>query len=242
MNTEERLTDALAEFDQVEPSPDLFDRVERSVALDLAYRRRARWSGGVGLAGVSIVVAFLWLSIGSDGTILGWSVLVAELALLASAVVILGRVIPRFGRIFIADVFRLDPRTGSGFLRLHDVAFLLVAAGYVIGWSWHPQMSGRPDAVEAIRFLLDRIGGLLLLMGALHAVTLVALPVIGLVFGATVRMRARAAAGPTAPPEDPRAVQADRYARLVVWIVGGWVVVLLLVGLGIVVGVGISAG
>ena len=42
MNVERRLREALSEFDVVEPAPDLFRRVELSVAEDLVRRRPLR--------------------------------------------------------------------------------------------------------------------------------------------------------------------------------------------------------
>jgi hypothetical protein len=77
-------------------------------------------------------------------------------------------------------------------------------------------------------------------MGALHAVTLMVLPVVGLLFGTIVRGHARAGAGTAAPPEDPMAVAADRYARLVVWGVAAIVGIVLLVGIGLAAGIGLS--
>ena len=241
MTIEQRLTDALAEFDRLEPSSDLFERVEASVARDRAFRLRARRFASAGLMGVAAIVAFLAVMIDWQAeTIRGWAVLVAELAVLGTTVVVLGRVIPHFGRAYVSEVFRLDRQTGTNFLRLHDVAFHLVFGGYVVGWAWHPEMSGQPSMYDAIEFLIVRTGGLLLLMGVLHAVTLMLLPVVGLVFGAIVRDHARAAAGDEAPPEHPSALQADRYARLVVWGVGAWVVIQILVGIGLLAGIGLS--
>lgn len=241
MSVEDRLIDALSEFDRVEPSIDLFARVEESVVRDRTNRRRVRQFAAAGISGVVTVVAFLWMMIDrQDGTIRGWAVLAAELAVLLTLVVVLGRIIPRFGRAYVADVFRLDSGTASHFLRLHDVAFHLVFGGYILGWLWHPEMSGQPDMYDAIEFLIVRTGGLFLLVGVLHALTLMMLPVIGLVFGAGVRDHARSTAGEAAPPEDPGAVQADRYARFVVWAVGALVVILVLVGLGLVAGLGIA--
>ena len=241
MSVEDRLVDALSEFDRVEPSPDLFARVEASVEQDRMHRRRvARFATG-GVAATVIVVAFLWAATDSaSGTISGWAVFAAQLVILITIVVVLGRVIPRFGRIYVADVFRLDPGNADRFLRLQDLAYHLVFAGYVVVFAWHREMAGSADVVEASRFLLDRIAGLLLLMGLLHAVTLMALPVIGLVFGTIVRDHARSLAGDDAPPPDPRAVQAARFGRLIVWIIAGLVVVWLLVNVGLAVGIGIS--
>jgi hypothetical protein len=241
MRLEDRLVDALSEFDRVEPAPDLFARVEASVERDRLYRRRVRRFAFTGLAATMVVAAFLWASTDrTHATISGWAVFVAQLVILTTAVVVLGRIIPRFGQAYVSDVFRLDPRTAKSFLRLHDVAFHLVFGGYVVILSWHRQMAGPADIVEAIRFLLDRTAGLFLLMGLLHAATLMTLPVIGLVHGTIVRDHARALAGEAAPPADPQAVRAARIGRMVVWIIGGIVVVQALVGLGLLAGLGLS--
>ncbi len=241
MSVEDRLVDALSEFDRVEPSPDLFTRVEASVEQDRLHRRRVRRFIAAGLSATTAVVAFLWVSTDREGgTISGWAVFVAQLAILVTAVIVLGRIIPRFGQAYVSDVFRLDPATARSFLRLHDVAFHLVFGGYVIILAWHRQMAGSPATGEAIRFLLDRIAGLFLLMGMLHAATLMALPIIGLVHGTIVRDHARTIAGDAAPPPDPRAARAARIGRMIVWIIGGIVVVQALVLLGLLAGLGLS--
>lgn len=241
MSIEDRLVDALSEFDRVEPSPDLFARVEASVEQDRLHRRRvARFAIG-GIAATVIVIGFLWTATDSaSGTISGWAVFAAQLVILITIVIVLGRVIPRFGRIYVSDVFRLDPGTAARFLRLQDVAYHLVFAGYVVILAWHREMAGPADVTEAIRFLLDRIAGLFLLMGVLHAATLMALPVIGLVFGTIVREHSRSVAGGDAPPPHPKAEQAARVGRMIVWIIAGLVAVWLLVNVGLLVGIGIS--
>ncbi len=69
---------------------------------------------------------------------------------------------------------------------------------------------------------LERIGGLLLAMGILHAITIAALPVIGLVFASNWRRAVRAELGPDAPPPDPQAERADRIVRIIVWAVAAF--------------------
>ena len=241
MNVEGRLIDALSEFDRVQPSRDLFARVEGSVERDRLHRRRVRCSAGSGAAAITSVVAFLALATDdTTGRIAGWAVFVAQLAVLVTAVVVLGRIIPRFGQIYVADVFRLDPATGPKFLRLQDVAYHLIFSGYVIVLSWHREMAGPVEATEAMRFLLDRTAGLFLLMGLLHAATLLTLPVIGLVFGTIAREHSRKLAGDAAPPEDPDARHAARVGRFVVWIMAVVIVIQFLFGFGLLAGLGIA--
>lgn len=241
MSVEDRLVNALSEFDRVEPAPDLFARVEASLQKDQLHRRRVRRLATAGLAATMAAAAFLWASTDRAGTtISGWAVFIAQLVILTTIVAVLGRNIPRFGQVYLSDVFRLDPGTARSFLRLHDVAFHLVFGGYVIILSWHRLMAGPTDTGEALRFLLDRIAGLLLLMGLLHAATLMALPVIGLVHGTIVRDHARRVAGGAAPLPDPQAVQAARIGRMIAWTIAGIVVVVALVGVGLVAGLGLS--
>ena len=241
MNVETRLVDALAEFDRVEPSPDLFARIEGSVERDRQHRRRVRRFAAGGLAAAATVIAFLWAATDTaTGTIPGWAVFIAQLVILITVVIVIGRVIPRFGQVYVSDVFRLDPGTARSFLRLQDVAYHLVFSGYIVILAWQRQMDGSPDVIEALRFLLDRTAGLFLLMGLLHAATLMVLPVIGLVHGTLVREHARATAGGLAPPEDPRAAKAARLGRMVVWVIAGYVVIQFLIGLGLLAGMGIA--
>ncbi|MEE8491152.1 MAG: hypothetical protein V3S60_05885, partial [Acidimicrobiia bacterium] len=67
--------------------------------------------------------------------------------------------------------------------------------------------------------VLERIGGLLLVMGILHALTIAVLPVMGLIFASNWRRSARAALGSEAPESDTGAEKADRVATVIVWLV-----------------------
>ena len=60
MSVERRLRETLAAFDAVEPAPDLFQRVERSVAEDLVRRRRiGRWvAGAIGGVVIGLVTEY----------------------------------------------------------------------------------------------------------------------------------------------------------------------------------------
>lgn len=239
MSVEERLVDALSTFDEVEPSVDLFERVDLSVARDSQYRRAVlRYATGGGVVGLAVTL-LVW-SASDTGTIVGWAVLVAELLLLGAVAVAFGRLVPRFGRIFVEDVFWLRRSTATSFLRLQDTALHLIVSGYIVGWSWNPRMATRADLGDALGFLLDRTAGLLLLLGLLHAATLVALPIVGLVHASAVRHHSRASAGPSAPEVDPRAATADRYARSIVWSLVGVAGVSLLVAVGVALGLGIA--
>lgn len=61
------------------------------------------------------------------------------------------------------------------------------------------------------------IGGLLLLMGLLHGITIFVLPLVGLIFSANWRRAARFEMDEP-PPPDPRAERAEKVVRILVWI------------------------
>ncbi len=114
-----------------------------------------------------------------------WWVLESITAVILIAVVVtLGPLIKRFGKSYAADVFRANPRTGKSYLVLMDFAYYLIFGAYIlfaIRWApddgWEQQVNS--DQVQASVF---RLGGLLLLMGLLHGLNVLSLPVIGRIF------------------------------------------------------------
>lgn len=245
MSLERRIIEALGEYDGFEPSPDLFGRVQRSLEQDEAHRRRVRRSAiAVIVAGLTVA---LFLDVVSDRTSAGtlvaplWALELLETVLMVSLVVVIGPLIRRFGGIFIEDVFRLDPDTGRRFLRLLDVAYYLVFSGYTLVSVQFVGLSRTWALGFLMSVLAERIGWLLLLMGMLHAVTIAALPALGLVFSSSVRRSARELAGPDAPPVSPGAVRAETVARLIVWVVAAVVVVGGIFAFGLVLGIGMGA-
>ncbi len=169
-----------------------------------------------------------------------WGIRAIESAILIGLTVALGPAIRRFGVLFVEDVFPSSPDTGARFLRLIDVAYYLVFVGYVLSGIVLRNAGQELPITSLLRTLLDRVGGLLLLMGLLHAATIAVLPLIGLLHASTVRRHRRVALGAAAPPPSPRAEQAERLVRLIVWLVVAAAVVQVLVGVGVVIGIGIS--
>lgn len=238
MSLERRLRETLAAFDTVEPAPDLFRRVERSVADDLDRRRRIRWwaIGAVGALSLAVLVIAGFATVSPTGTIVvDASLMVAvETALLIGVVMAFGPLIRRFGAVFVEDVFG-DSREGVGtaFLRLLDVAYYLVFAGYVIVTVPIADLGRQTSLRAMLEVTTDRFGGLLLLMGLMHAATISALPLIGLIHASTVREQERAAVQPTAS-SSPQAVFAERVVRIVLWTAGGltaWVLAAMLLNI-----------
>ena len=217
MSIERRLIDALHGVDDFEPSPDLFARVERSLAEDRAFRRRRFLVIVLVVAGLAVVGAWIGLSVTSGLTgrafIEGWRLTVAYLALAGATVISVAPHIRRFGRSFIDDVFHLSPETGGRFLIVLDIAYYTAFTGLVLVDADAWGIGTRLLLLPSLEDLAFRYAMLLLAMGLLHAVNIAFLPVLGLVYNSIVRLDLRRRAGEQAPPESMRARSADRNAR-----------------------------
>ena len=175
-----------------------------SIEEDRAHRRRVATSTAItiGTFAVLVVVAVLGSTDGPYGRFVRVPVLQAIQAVaLVLLVAVLGPAIRRFGRGYANDLWPATPVMASALLKLLDVAYVLVFAGYIL-------MTGELDlrtsdiggrdcrlaSVNCAQYLPDellytafRIGGLLLLMGLLHALTIIVLPVVALVSNSTRR-------------------------------------------------------
>ncbi len=220
MTIERRLREALQEVDRFEPSPDLFARVGASVEEDRAHRRRVRAGVAIATTSVALVALFLvsMVTRSSTGTLMipRWAMQLVETVVLVAITLVLGPAIRRFGKIYASDVFRLDRSTGGRFLRLLDIAFYLVFFGMILMTPTLTELGSTGSFRNQMAAAADRLGTLLLTMGVLHAVTLLVLPVIGLVFSSTVRRAKRLAAGGV-PPATRGAEAAERVARFIIW-------------------------
>jgi hypothetical protein len=188
VNVEQRLVNALRTTDAVEASPDLWSRVVHSIEEDRAHRRRVVISLATVTAVVALLVVIGMLNI--IDTPNGQQVRVPVMELietiaLVSLVAVLGPAIRRFGRGYAHDLWRTTPELPTALLRLLDVAYLLVFGGYILLTPYFD--FGRSTAVvaEQVEDMLQRVGGLLLIMGLLHAATIMTLPLIALVSNST---------------------------------------------------------
>jgi hypothetical protein len=219
MTLESRLTEALRQADGFEPSPDLFARMQRSITEDLAHRRRrAKIIAGI-VTTLTAIASLVWFSAepGTNGPLVDvWKLTVIELGIMGGLLIVLGPHIRRFARSYVDDVFHLNPETGGRFLRVLDVAYYLFFVGLMLVDADSRDLKATIGLGEGLDEMMARLGFFLGVMGALHALNVVALPVIGLVFNSTARLALRGEAGTEAPGESLNARRADRNARVIV--------------------------
>jgi hypothetical protein len=193
---EDRLADALrGPANAPRPSPDLFARVMDSVDNDRHRRRRLR----VAIAGVAALLlaaatalALVIQSTQGETAMPWWTVEIATNAILVAIALWLGPFIKRFGRAYAADVFHDNPLTGKSYIILTDVVYYLIFTAYIL---FTVQLERHEDwgfgtAVSAaqIQFSLFRIGGILLIIGILHGLNIVLMPVLGRLFSLNRRL------------------------------------------------------
>ena len=182
---EARLRDALyAEAQQIEESPDLFARVKGSIEDDArrrSWRRRVAAITAIALAGFAALVAAA-TDFREGELYMDWRILeVITTAILAGIVIMLGPFIKRFGKSYAAEVFRANPGTGKSFIVLMDFAYYLIFGAYILFTLTLNRPASWSDAVNAVQLKDDtmKVAGILLLMGVMHGVNLLLLPIIG---------------------------------------------------------------
>jgi len=113
-----------------------------------------------------------------------WILELITVAILIAIVAVLGPLIKRFGKSYAADVFRANPRTGKSYLVLMDFAYYMIFGAYILfAIRWAPD-KGWDEQVNAqqLQGSIARIGGMILLMGLLHGLNVLTLPIIGRIF------------------------------------------------------------
>lgn len=112
-----------------------------------------------------------------------WVVELATNVLLLLIVFALGPLIKRFGRGYAGDVFRANPRTGKSYLVLMDIAYYLIFVAYIL---FTVTLTPPPEWVSLgaqVESELIRVGGMLLIMGVLHGLNVLSLPLVGRLLG-----------------------------------------------------------
>jgi hypothetical protein len=206
--TEQRVVAAFAAArSNVLENVDLFERVQLSMA-EARERRRFRWRLAAGLGAFILANAALALALSDfdNGrfTMSWWVIeLITNIVLIALAIG-LGPFIKRFGRSYAADVFRANPRTGKSYLVLTDVAYYLIFSSFVLFTVTFVAPAEWLDSTGAqLKHEVARVGGILLIMGVLHALNVVALPVIGGLLASNRRRDLGHDSGPSASTLGP---------------------------------------
>ncbi len=202
---ERQLIEAFADVRvSVQENPDLFARVTRSIE-DARSRQRFRLKL-VGLITVFILAnaaLALALSDFNNGrfTMPWWVIEMITNVVLGALAIGLGPFIKRFGRSYAADVFRANPRTGKSYLVLTDVAYYLVFTSFVLFTVTFVEATDWKRSTGAqLKHEVARVGGILLIMGVLHAANVVALPVIGRLLSSNKKLDDSRADRPLAQP------------------------------------------
>lgn len=226
MSLEQRLSEALHSTDGYEPSPDLFARVERSLAEDSAHRTRLLRNSAVIVLAAAFVVLFAgaFITRGVAGSLLipRWTLELLESLVLIGIMITLGPSIRRFGSNYVEDIFSISPATGRSVLGLLDTAYYLVFSGFILltmtlssSALTVPLQAGLGEAAE-------RFASFFVVMGILHATTLATLPVLGLIFTSTQWRVEQAELGVDAalPGEKARKAEAIVKTIVIIAIVG----------------------
>lgn len=153
-----------------------------------------------------------------------WTVEVLVTGIMVGLVLVLGPVIRRFGTAFENAVFATNPSTGRSFLTLMDTAYYLIFGAYTLmtlQYAPPAHVHGAEELTTWLGWETQRVAGLLMLMGLLHAVTIVVLPAVGLVFSANLRRARRARLGDDAPHTNPLNDRLDLWITNVTWIFVG---------------------
>jgi hypothetical protein len=182
---EQRLREALFdEADGLDESDDLFARVALSIDDDrrLRRQRRRRLAVIACLVGAVVAVVLSTTERSKGELVMDWWVL--ELLWFAGMVFLalwLGPFIRRFGKSYAADVFRANPRTGKSFIVLMDVAYYLIFFAFILFTVQFAPDSGWSETVNAaqLQAVTVRLGGILLIVGVLHGLNVLMLPIIG---------------------------------------------------------------
>ena len=195
---EDRISRALTSS-RSSPSPDLFERVLDSIDADQRRRRTGLVTTAVAAAVVAVLtIAVLTLTPRPNGALeMPWWILeVATTLVLVAIAVWLGPFIKRFGRAYAADVFHDNPLTGKSYIVLTDIVYYLIFTAYILfsvhfspQRDWHNDVSGLVTP-EQLTFSAARIGGILLIIGILHGLNIVLMPVLGRLFSLNRRLPA----------------------------------------------------
>lgn len=193
---ERRLSEALqAGASSVRPAPDLFARVAGSIEADARRRRLVLRAALVVVLFLAALVSLgLGLSTYSNGRLVmpWWALELITTVVLIAMALWLGPFIKRFGRAYAADVFRANPRTGKSYIVLTDIVYYLIFTAYIMFTTrFEPEPGwGSTAGADQAQVSLFRVAGILLIIGLLHGLNIVLMPVLGRLFSLNRRLDA----------------------------------------------------
>jgi hypothetical protein len=205
----EAVHDALHDRGETHPSDDLFTRVVDSIDADRQRRRRRRGNVLLWLAGLTLAtIAVLTLTPRNAKGVLTmpwWVLELATTAVLVAIALWLGPFIKRFGRAYAADVFHDNPLTGKSYIVLTDVVYYLIFTAYIFFTvHFEPPDDWRSFignvTPSQLQWEVVRVGGILLIIGILHGLNIVLMPMLGRLFSLNRRLP---------PGSVPRRLQSD---------------------------------
>jgi hypothetical protein len=210
---ERKLHEALAdEADRVRPATDLAERVRAVVADDRRARTRRRVR--TALVALGLLAAFaglLWgmtrsatpYRIHGGGDMDWWMLELATNVLLVALALWLGPFIKRFGRAYAADVFHDNPLTGKSYIILTDIVYYLIFTAYILFTvqfapkaAWR-SLTGEGVTPAQLSSELSRVAGILVIIGVLHGLNIVLMPVLGRLFSLNRRLTAPTTTAPS---------------------------------------------
>jgi hypothetical protein len=193
----EAIHDVLHDRADQQPSPDLFNRVVDSIDADRRRRKRQRGVAVLWVAALVLVTSLITVLTprNTQGvlTMPWWVLELATTAVLIAIALWLGPFIKRFGRAYAADVFHDNPLTGKSYIVLTDVVYYLIFTAYILFTvhfatpaDWN-SVSGEVSAGQ-LQSEVVRVGGILLIIGVLHGLNIVLMPVLGRLFSLNRRL------------------------------------------------------
>ena len=194
---ERRLYDALDPAATGPLAPDLFDRVLGSIADDRIRRRRIARTAAVLVLAISLLTAIVLAGTprarNGEPQMDWWILELFTNILLIGLALWLGPFIKRFGRAYAADVFHDNPQTGKSYIVLTDIVYYLIFTAYILfTLNLEPRDNWGSDVVAGqVKFEAARIGGILLIIGVLHGLNIILMPVLGRLFALNRKLSGR---------------------------------------------------
>jgi len=160
---------------------------------DRIRRRRITRTVGLLPAAALLLAAIIMVVIPrKDGRLLmdWWILELLTTGLLIALALWLGPFIKRFGRAYAADVFHNNPQTGKSYIVLTDIVYYLIFTAYILFTvSFEPRDFWGPTVLPAqVGFEAARVGGILLIIGILHGLNIILMPVLGRLFSLNRRL------------------------------------------------------